>query len=291
MKTEHVKKIAVLGGTGMAGHVVAIYLSELGYDVYTASRSSGNTPNSRSIDATDITAINEWLDEIKPDVVVNSIGVLQKQSDARPDLAVLLNSYLPLMIAQKYINTPVKLIHLSTDCVFSGSRGGYVESDIPDGTTNYDRSKAMGEVKNNKDLTFRMSIVGPDRHRDGTGLLNWFMQQNGHIRGFTKALWNGVTTIELARAIGEAIRQNLSGLYQLTPNEIIDKYHLLLLFKEIFNKTDTEIIPFDGFATDKTLINTRNDFNFEIRSYRYQVEDMKKWVDGHSALYGEYYFK
>ena len=284
------KRVAVLGGTGMAGHVVATYLDETGYDVYRASRSSNETKKSRRIDAADFNSLGNWLDEVKPDIVVNCIGALQKLSDERPDQAILLNAYLPQWIAYKYKSNATKLIHLSTDCVFSGARGGYTEADTPDGVTNYDRSKALGEVNNNKDLTFRMSIIGPDQHENGTGLFNWFMKQSGTINGFTKALWNGVTTIELARAIDEAIRQDIKGLYQLAPLEIIDKYSLLQLFKETFKRDNVNIIPFDGFVADKTLVNTRKDFEFAIRSYPRQIEDMRKWILSHSEMYGDYYF-
>jgi dTDP-4-dehydrorhamnose reductase len=279
------KKIVVLGGTGMAGHVIAGFLADQGFDVYSASRSEKNTSKSKCIDVADFSALGSWLDVVCPEVVVNCIGVLQKMSEERPDIAVLINSYLPHWIEDRYRNSPVKLIHLSTDCVFSGKRGGYKENDMRDGDTFYDRSKALGEVINNKDLTFRMSIVGPDRHERGTGLFNWFMKQRGVIRGYTKAMWNGVTTIELARAIKAAIDQNLTGLYQLVPQRSIDKYHLLLLFKDVFNRADITLEPSGDFSVDKTLVNTRGDFRFDVLPYRDQIENMKAWVDKHRDYY------
>jgi dTDP-4-dehydrorhamnose reductase len=130
-----------------------------------------------------------------------------------------------------------------------------------------------------------MSIIGPDRHENGTGLFNWFMKQQGPIRGYTKAFWNGITTIELARAIKAAIEQNISGLYHLVPRETIDKYHLLLLFKDVFNREDVTIEPFDDFAVDKTLVNTRRDFQFEVSPYRQQIENMKIWIGEHKNYY------
>lgn len=282
------KRIAVLGGTGMAGHVATEYLKERGYDMYYMSRSAPDTPNSKAIDAADISSLRLWFDAIKPDVILNCIGLLIAESDKRPDKSVLLNAYLPRYLEHMYSDSSVKIIHLSTDCVFSGKRGGYLESDVPDGETVYDRTKALGEIVNAKDLTFRMSIIGPDCDKSGTGLFNWFMKQSGAIRGFTKAIWNGVTTIELARAIDEAIRQDLAGLYHLTPEEPIDKYNLLLLFRDVFGKRDIEVEPYDGYAADKTLVNTRTDFKFEIRPYRQQVEDMRDWINGHKSIYGHY---
>ena len=282
------KRLAVLGGTGMAGNVAVAYLDECGYDVFYTALDAPDTVRSKSIDAADIPCLSTWLDTVKPDVIFNCLGVLVKACQARPDIAVLLNSYLPRYLEMKYKETPVKIIHLSTDCVFSGTRGGYTEADIPDGETIYDRSKALGEIRSGKDLTFRMSIIGPDKNKNGVGLFNWFMSQSGTIRGFTKALWTGVTTIELARAVDAAIKQDLTGLYHLVPNKPIDKYSLLMLFKDVFDRSDIIIEPYDDFAADKSLVNTRNDFDFEVRDYPQQVKDMRDWIKNHSSLYGHY---
>jgi len=282
------KRVAVLGGTGMAGHVVLTHLNKCGYDVYHTSRNVPNTQKSKPIDAVDTAVLCAWLDSIRPNVIINCMGILISESDARPDMAVLVNSYIPRHLAYLYAESSTKIIHLSTDCVFSGRRGGYIESDVPDGETVYDRTKALGEIINNKDLTFRMSIIGPDSKPSGTGLFNWFMKQNGSIRGFTKAKWNGVTTIELSRAIDSAIQQNLTGLYHLTPRETIDKYNLILLFKSTFGKSTVEVKPYDGFSADKTLINTRTDFDFSICAYPQQVKEMHSWVMEHKSLYEHY---
>ena len=283
------KRVAVLGSTGMAGHVITAYLKEHGYDMYTASRSEKNGPQSKQLSADDFEGLSTWLQDIKPDVIINCIGVLQRQAEERPDVAILINSYLPQWLANRFRSTTTKVIHLSTDCVFSGKRGGYMETDEPDGVTIYDRSKALGEINNHKDLTFRMSIIGPDRHEAGTGLFHWFMGQHGEILGYSNVIWNGVTTIELARAIDAAIKQDLSGLYQLTPENAIDKYRLLLLFRDTFQKKDITIAPYDGIRIDKTLINTRKDFAFDIQPYYQQIQDMKNWIAEHRLFYGNRY--
>jgi len=279
------KRVAILGGTGMAGNVAVNYLSEQGYDVHFTALNAPNTDKSKALDATDIPALSSWLDSVEPDVVFNCIGLLVKESDARADIAILLNSYLPRYLEQKYTASRVKIIHLSTDCVFSGSRGCYTETDIPDGETVYDRTKILGEIDNDKDLTFRMSIIGPDQNESGVGLFNWFMSQRGKIRGFTKAMWTGVTTIELARAVDAAIKQDLTGLYHLVPDKSIDKYSLLLLLRDGFGRTDIEIEPHDEFAVDKSLVNTRKDFDFEVRDYPQQVKDMYEWIKKYKDLY------
>lgn len=279
------KKVAVLGATGMAGHVISLYLEENGYDVYRTSRSITPSAKNAQIDASDFVRLISWLEEIKPDVIINAIGILPKEAEDRPDLAILLNSYLPHRLEQQYKESHTKIIHLSTDCVFSGSTGGYTEDSPTDGMTIYDRSKALGEVINDKDLTFRMSIIGPDISINGVGLFNWFMKQHGLVNGFTKAIWNGVTTIELSKAIDAAIKQNLTGLYHLTPRGNINKFDLLCLFKEEAGKTDVEIIPFDNFVVDKTLINTRTDFDFLISDYPKMIHEMILWVNEYKRMY------
>jgi dTDP-4-dehydrorhamnose reductase len=281
------EKVVVLGSTGMAGHVVAQYLQEREYDIYRVAINEVSGIKRAAIDVSNISVLEQWLDGIQPDIIVNCIGLLQKSSEERPDLAVMINSYLPRRLEYKYKHTETRLIHLSTDCVFSGDRGGYQEDDLPDGRTMYDSSKALGEINNHKDLTFRMSIIGPDRDPQGTGLFNWFMQQTGSIGGYRKAIWNGITTIELARGIEAAIKTGLTGLYHLVSPQTIDKYHLLQIVKEVFNR-QIEINPVDTVVLDKSLINTRFEFDFKVKGYCEQIQDMYKWIKEHGEFYGNY---
>jgi len=284
-------KVVVLGSTGMAGHVIAQYLEERGYEVFRISRSERKEERSAAIDVTDFAALEAYLDQVKPDGVINCIGLLQKACETRFDLGVLINSYLPHRLERKFANTATKVIHLSTDCVFSGTKGGYKEDDLPDGIIPYDRTKALGEINNSKDLTFRMSIIGPDIDPEGTGLFNWFMRQTGKINGFGKVYWNGITTIELARAIDAALGRNLTGLYHLVPAQGIDKYSLLMLLQESFGKRDVTICRTEEPVMDKSLLNTRKDFDFVIRDYPAQAEDMRTWVAQHRILYPHYTVK
>lgn len=281
-------KISLLGSTGMAGHVVAQYLEEQGHSIYRTSRSERLSHTSAPIDVTDFAALEGWLDGVEPEIIINCIGLLQKACEDRSDLAVLVNSYLPHWLERKYAATSVRIIHLSTDCVFSGQRGAYKETDIPDGETMYDRSKALGELNNEKDLTFRMSIIGPDIDPRGTGLFNWFMAQKGTIQGWSKTIWNGITTIELAQGINAAIACNLSGLYQLVPEESIDKYSLLKLFQKDFDRQDLTIEQVNGLAMNKSLTCTRKDFSYHVKSYEEQIREMKAWVDAHTSFYPQY---
>jgi len=284
------KKVVVLGSTGMAGHMISCYMEEQGFVVYRVSRSEKNSEMSRRIDVVNIDQVIQYIDEVGADVVINCIGLLQKQCEERSDLAVLINSYMPHCLEYHYERSRVKIIHLSTDCVFSGERGNYREDDLPDGKTFYDRSKSLGEINNDKDITLRMSIIGPDVDENGTGLFNWFMKQNGTINGYSNAIWNGVTTLELAEAIVAAIEVDLTGLYHLVPHGSIDKYNLLLLFQKIFEKTNIKVVEDGGFAVNKSLVNSRHDFNYQVKDYPTQIMNMKLWIDRNKCLYPDIYF-
>ncbi|NCU29259.1 SDR family oxidoreductase [Candidatus Saccharibacteria bacterium] len=280
--------ILVLGAGGMAGHVVATHLIEKGYDIVTVSARNKLNNSTILLDATDTAKLRELLETNNFDVVINCIGILIQQSESRKDLASYLNGYLPHFLENFYKNSKTRVVHLSTDCVFSGKNAPYYENSPYDGETFYDRSKALGEIINNKDLTLRMSIIGPDMQKSGVGLFNWFYAQSGTINGYEKAIWNGITTIELARGIESAIDQGLTGLYHLVPNENISKYDLLSLFAKTFNKSDLSISPDVSVEQDKTLVNSRTDFSYSVPSYTKMIEDMKAWIEDHQDLYGHY---
>jgi dTDP-4-dehydrorhamnose reductase len=281
-------KVLVLGAGGMAGHVVSLYLRENGFDVDTLSARNALDEKTHIVNVLELDKLKAVLGTDKYDVVVNCIGLLVKQSEERKDLAVYINAFLPHFLEQHFSDSKTRMVHLSTDCVFSGKNPPYREDATCDGELFYDRSKALGEIINNKDLTFRMSIIGPDMQKTGIGLFNWFYKQTGQIFGYTNAMWNGITTIELAKGIKGAIEQNLTGLYQLAPSNSISKFDLLQLFKEVFGTKDISIKPTKGLAVNATLINTRKDFNYQISDYKTMVYDMKVWMENHPELYTHY---
>lgn len=278
------KKILVLGVLGMAGHVMAEYLDSLDdYQVYGIARSDGRYVT-KKIDVLDFTGVESYLNEIKPDVVINCIGMLVQQSKNDISTAILINSYLPHFLSELGNRLDYKLIHISTDCVFSGKEGQYKEDAFKDGDDNYARTKALGEVINDKDLTIRTSIIGPELKNNGTGLLDWFFKQSGEIKGYTRAYWSGVTTLELAKATHEMIKQNITGLFQLCPENKISKYDLLGLFAKIWNKELT-IVPFDNHAVDKSLVCLREDFEYYKLNYDSMLIELKQWIENHPTYY------
>ena len=281
-------RILVLGATGMAGHTIAIYLNEIGHEVIALSRNEFKYCKNIIGDVTDLSFLSKVIMEGNFDAIVNAIGILNKNAEEDRSLAVLLNSYLPHFLSDLTSQTKVKIIHLSTDCVFSGSKGGYIEASFCDGTTFYDRSKALGELDDHENLTFRNSIIGPDYNRDGIGLFNWFMKQDKKVNGFTKAIWTGVTTLTLAKAINQALRENLTGIYHLVNNEIICKYDLLVLFNKYMRNNSIEIVSNNELSIDKSLINTRRDFSFVVPSYEQMIIEMKEWIENHKEIYPHY---
>ncbi|HBP38386.1 MAG TPA: NAD(P)-dependent oxidoreductase [Clostridiales bacterium] len=281
-------KFLVLGATGMAGHTIAIYLQERGHDVTTFTTSP--FPYCRNIigDALDGALLKSVILEGGYDRVINCIGILNQACDRNPAQAVYLNSYLPHFVAGTIAGTRTRLIHMSTDCVFSGKSGQYHEHSFRDGETFYDRTKALGEVDDSVNLTFRNSIIGPDINENGIGLFNWFMRQNEPVQGYSQAIWTGVTTLVLARAMERAASENLTGIYNLVNNTVISKYDLLMLFNRILRHGKIKITPNPESKVNKSLINNRHDFSFQVPSYEQMVIEMKDWIIQHQSLYPHY---
>ena len=283
-------KILVLGANGMAGHTIAFFFKERGYDV--TAYSITPFPYCKNIvgNVFETDLFKKMLLRDNYEIIINCIGILNQAAEDNRAQAVYLNSYLPHLIAETISQTETKLIQMSTDCVFKGNTAPYNEKSLRDGTSFYDRSKALGEVEDNKNLTFRNSIVGPDMNMDGIGLFNWFMKQTGTIDGFTGAMWTGVTTLTLAKAMEQAIKENLTGIYNLVNGSNISKYELLKLFNQYFRNNSITILPSNNFQLDKTLISFRFDeFSFKVPSYEQMILEMKEWMDLHKGLYPFYY--
>ena len=281
------KKVVVLGSQGMAGHIMAEILDETGvYEVFGVARRLGKYVDS-ILDITDFKVLENYLERVKPDYVINCVGALVSQSKNDIPDAILLNSYLPNFLSHIGNKLGYKLIHISTDCVFSGKDGQYTESSFRDGNDNYARTKALGEVVNDKDLTIRSSIIGPELKMNGTGLLDWFFKQNRTINGYSQAYWSGVTTLELAKATVEFLKQDITGLYQLCPAEKISKYELLKLFSKVWDK-EIEITSFDSYTVDKSLVCTRSDFNYPTPEFKKMLIETKHWMEVHPVYYPHY---
>ncbi len=279
--------VLVLGGAGMAGYVVATYFKENGYDVTVFDMC--DVPGFQSIvgNAVDTELLKRAVLAKPYTAVINCIGLLNRACDENRGLASFLNGYLPHFLSNILKNTKTKLMHISSDCVFSGSNPPYDENSITDACDNYGKTKALGEVDNNKDITFRTSIIGPDRFPEKNGLVNWFMQQSS-CKGFQNVMWSGVSTITLARAMEASIKQNICGIYHLVNNEFISKYDLIMLFNKHLRNNKVDILKDSGNVQKKIIVNTRTDFAFVVPSYEEMVIEIAQWIENHPEAYLHY---
>lgn len=280
----------VLGVKGMAGHLISTYLIERGHNVVGLARSKVLHCKSVVGDARDIILLRTIIKEGKFDAVINCIGILNQFAEQNKELAVYLNSYLPHLLADITKNDFTQIIHMSTDCVFSGKKGHYTETDLPDGETFYDRTKALGELNDNKNITLRNSIVGPDINRNGIGLMNWFMKQENSVQGYSEVYWSGLTTLELAKTMEHVAKVKANGLFNMVNGESISKYQLLLLFNKYLRNDKVNIIPNNDLALNKSLKRTRFDFNYLVPDYEMMIIELAQWIKNHKQFYPSYYY-
>ncbi len=281
-------RFLVFGCNGMAGHLISLYLKEQGHDVFGFARKKSDLVLSASGDAKDTKKIKDIVGINKYDAIINCIGILNKFAEENKTKAVYLNSFFPHYLAELTEGTSTQVIHMSTDCVFSGERGHYTEGELRDGRAFYDRSKALGELEDEKNITFRNSIVGPDVNRDGIGLLNWFMQQHRDVEGYTRAIWTGQTTLQLAKTMEAAAKEKACGLYNAVPDTSISKYELLTLFNRYIRKEKVKILPVEGMIVDKSLKRTYWDFSYRIPDYEQMIAELADWMRVHKSLYPHY---
>lgn len=261
-------KLLILGAGGMLGNAVFRYFSASeGFEVTGTLRSSRALSNFNDVlrgqlltqvDVENFDSLSAAFATAQPNVVINCIGLVKQLATANDPLqAIPINALLPHRLARLAAIAGARLIHLSTDCVFSGSRGGYQTTDFPDADDLYGRSKLLGEVVDCPHaITLRTSIIGHEL--DGNhGLVNWFLSQNGTVRGFTRAIFSGLPTVEMARVIRDFVLPNseLHGLYQIA-SSAISKHDLLQLLKHAYQK-DIEIVPDAQLVLDRSLDGTK----------------------------------
>lgn len=285
-------KFFICGCNGMAGHTISLYLQEQGHEVYGFDLQESKLIKSFAGNAFDTETIARVIKEGNYDTVINCIGVLNQFAENNHAQAAFLNSYFPHFLAQATERTDTQVIHMTTDCVFSGKKGNYTEYDLRDGETFYDRSKALGELDDDKNLSLRNSIVGADINPKGIGLLNWFMMntigEHSVVNGYTKALWTGQCTYQLAKTMEAAAKERAHGLVNAVPDTDISKYELLKLFNKYLRGGRVQINPIEGVNADKSLKRTNWDFDYKIPDYEQMVAEMAEWIFKHKSLYHHY---
>lgn len=282
-------KVLVLGSTGLIGHQVFNYLVKTEkYELYNITYRKKLNNETILCDVRNQDKFIEQVRSISPDVIINCIGILIEEANVDPENAIFINAYFPhrLMSLADELNS--KLIHISTDCVFSGEKEmPYIEKDFKDGKDTYAKTKGLGEIINEKHLTLRTSVIGPELKTNGEELFHWFMSQSGEIKGYTKAIWSGVTTLVLAKVIEWAIENKSTGLYHVTNNKSIDKFTLLNLIKK-HTKKDILIHPFDEKECNKSFIDTRKELNFVIPTYEEMIHEMINAILKDKISYRQY---
>lgn len=253
-------KVLIIGTTGMLGYSLFRNLYDYSHlEVFGTVRSiAGKEPffedcKENLLAGVGINNIESVIEKIKPDIAVNCIGLIKQKNQSKQHIgAVSINSLLPHQIANSCEKNDCKLVHFSTDCVFSGSKGKYKESDFPDAQDLYGKSKNLGEVDYAPHLTLRTSIIGHELVSD-LSLIDWFLSQKGRVNGFSKAIFSGLPTCVIAEILADKIFPNreLTGLYHLGVDPI-DKFGLLSLVSKIYNK-DIEIIKSTDFVIDRSL--------------------------------------
>lgn len=283
-------KVLILGGSGMLGHKLFLHFSKKeNLEVFTTVRSNDlakYVPDSLldsivcGVDAGNLMRIVEVLDTVEPQVVINCIGIVKQSPQANnAALSISVNALLPHLIAQACGERGIRFIHISTDCVFAGTRGYYTEDDVADAADLYGRTKLLGEVNYPHALTLRTSIIGHELQTK-QGLVEWFLAQTEKVQGYCRHIFSGFPTVEFARILADYIIPNasLSGVYHLS-SQPISKYELLNLIARQYGKS-TVIEPYYDTACDRSLNSQR------LRSLiNYSAPS---WADMVAAMYQDY---
>jgi len=275
----------------MAGHVIHTFLkNRKKYEILGTTNKTNFILNTVELDIFKIGDLLKIIKYFKPDIVINCIGMLIRDSLTLPDKTIYANSYLPHYLARLASEKSFKLIHISTDCVFSGKEGPYNEKSPKNASDLYGMSKSLGEIIDNTNLTIRTSIIGPELKDNGEGLFNWVLSQKDKIYGFKSNIWSGVTTFELSKFIDHCINFDLTGLVHLTNNTPISKYELLTIINREHNLNLT-ISDEKDYVSDKSFINTNSKILFKVSNYDKMIIEQREFMIDNKSFYNHYYSK
>ena len=260
-------KVLVLGATGMLGNaVLRLFAQSAGYEAVGSARSASAhrlLPADLAdrvicgVDVEHIDSLINLFSKVQPDVVINCIGLVKQLAEADdPLVAIPINSLLPHRLARLCGVAGARLVHISTDCIFSGAKGTYTETDMSDAKDLYGRSKYLGEVDYPHAITLRTSIIGHELN-GGHSLVGWFLAQQGSVKGFRRAIFSGLPTVELARVIRDHVipHPELHGVHHVSA-ATINKFDLLTLISNVYGKK-IDIATDDNFIIDRSLDSTR----------------------------------
>ena len=284
---HEIPKILILGAGGMLGHKLCQDLPKLGYSVTGTIRRTKSYYDQYKyifkevdlidkLEITDNVNLNKIVDNFQPDAIVNCIGIIKQCNDANDKgLCHGINVDLPHKLSEISKNSYIKLIHISTDCIFSGNKGNYTEEDESDVDDLYGRSKFLGEVQHENAITLRTSLIGPELFTQ-RGLFEWFISQKKQVHGYKNAIFSGFTTIEFARIIHKILEMNpfKGGLYHVA-SKPINKNDLLMLIKK-YMEHSINIIGVDKPYIDRSLNSDRfyQDFDYTAPEWEDMISEL-----------------
>jgi dTDP-4-dehydrorhamnose reductase len=280
-------RVLILGGDGMLGHRLYLHLRgrhevkvtlRLALPAYTQYELFNTSNTYDVVDAVSFGSVRRAVEDYEPQVIVNAIGIVKQRSAGSQAVpAIEVNALFPHRLAVLCRGHGSRLIHISTDCVFSGRRGNYNEGNMPDATDLYGRSKLLGEVTEGNAITLRTSMIGRELTRQAS-LIEWFLSQPGPVTGFRRAIFSGFTTIELARVIERLIVEfpEAAGLYHVS-SEPISKYDLLCLVRDRM-RPGVQVNPDDAFQCDRSLDSTlfRTRFGYRPPTWEAMIDELAR---------------
>lgn len=267
MSSDKATRVLILGATGMLGNaMLRVFAESAQFDVMGSARNSAVLKSLPldivehvvcNVDVENVDSLISLFGKAKPDIVINCIGLIKQLAEADDPLsAIPINALLPHRLARLCEVAGARLVHMSTDCVFSGTKGMYIEADMADAKDLYGRSKYLGEVDYPHAITLRTSIIGHEL-LGARSLIGWFLAQEGSVKGYKRAIFSGLPTVEIARVIRDHVipHPELHGIYHVSA-EPINKFDLLTLVAQTYSKA-IDISADDQLVIDRSLDSTR----------------------------------
>ena len=281
--------IAVVGASGMLGHVTTLYLRQQGHKVDTIAKSRPLDTGTVLLDITSPAAVLTFPWE-QYDAVINCAAVLVKASESNKPAAVLANAWFPHQLEQILSGASTRIIQVSSDGVFSGKNAPYLETDSSDCPAFYGKTKFLGELHNGKDLTIRASFVGPEYFPEGRSLFHWFVTQKGSGPGYSETYFNGITSLAFAQFIHRILPHPPTGVLHVGAKETISKARFLTLIKDVFHLDGVQVQAHPTEKTDHTLHTLQSPPLFPAQSYVQMLEELSAWMKQNRAYYTHYSF-
>lgn len=274
-------KILVLGVSGMVGRTVFSHLYRNEFEVY-ANPPGWRPENNRYPDH----EVSQFLDRMRPDIIINCFGKVKQKITTKEDEkeAQEINAHFPRRLARLSQERGIQVVHLSTDCVFSGKDGFYSEEDFPDALDLYGKTKIAGEI-GPPHLMIRTSVIGFETKVPKVGLLEWFLSSSGRVSGYTNAWWNGVTSLEFGKVVMALVDRKVSGVYHVG-SATMSKYQLLLTISSVF-KRDVEIEPVELAVSMRRNLDVSKmlGLGIQILPIRDQLEELKKFYEDGEVIF------